>query len=156
MRIKHIFYCLVMPIVRLYWRIAKPKTFGVKVLLLHPDSPEKVLLIRHTYGQRSRWNIPGGGYTPTRERAKDAAEREVREELGVSILNLEEIGVYRTSAEGKQDTVTIFRGMPNRLSFQYDDGEISETIWDNRREISDRTDVANVVKHAVHSLRSSL
>lgn len=33
-----------------YWRIAKPTTYGVKALIVHPVDAGRVLLVRHSYG----------------------------------------------------------------------------------------------------------
>lgn len=68
---------ILLPIVRLYWRIFKPKTFGVKVIV---ENNDKFLLIRNSYG-RKRWTFPGGKIE-NNEEPKDAAFREVKEEVG--------------------------------------------------------------------------
>jgi len=52
---------------------------GVKCVLVHGDS---VVLVRHTYGPRRLWHVPGGGLHRG-ESTIAAAHREMREELGV-------------------------------------------------------------------------
>lgn len=52
---------------RTWWKVRKPSTFGVKVLLIHPDDPAWCLIVRHSYSDRDRWGLPGGAYTPHRE-----------------------------------------------------------------------------------------
>jgi ADP-ribose pyrophosphatase YjhB (NUDIX family) len=52
---------------------------GVKCLLTHGD---EVLLVRHTYGPREVWQLPGGGARRGESPASVAA-REMREELGL-------------------------------------------------------------------------
>ncbi|MEY3784590.1 MAG: hypothetical protein RLZZ230_912, partial [Candidatus Parcubacteria bacterium] len=103
-------YYLIQPVRSLYWRICKPKTFGARVVITHPQIPENVLLIRHTYGDTTLWNIPGGGYRPGKEKSEDAAKREVMEEVGINILNLKKVGEYYSDSEGKRDTVILFHG----------------------------------------------
>jgi ADP-ribose pyrophosphatase YjhB (NUDIX family) len=92
MKIKKIAYAILMPGMRLYWKIFKPRSYGVKVAIMHPANPEKLLLVRHSYGNTTLWNIPGGGYNPKKETAQNAAAREVLEELGVDVLGLLQIG----------------------------------------------------------------
>ena len=104
---KHLAHQVALPFLQLYWRWAKPKTFGVKVIIQHPQSGQ-VLLVQHSYGDTSIWHLPGGGYNPKRESAEDAAHREVFEELGIGLVELTHLAEYKTSAEGKRDTVTIF------------------------------------------------
>jgi 8-oxo-dGTP diphosphatase len=108
LKINHIIYRLANVARKLYWRTFHPKTFGAQVLLKHPQNKNLVLLIRHTYGNQTLWNIPGGGYNPKKETAATAATREVLEELGVEVIDLQELGEYNTSDEGKIDTVTLF------------------------------------------------
>ena len=64
--------------------------------------------MQHSYGDTCIWHLPGGGYNPKRESAEDAAHREVFEELGIGLVELTHLAEYKTSAEGKRDTVTIF------------------------------------------------
>ncbi|GIF70448.1 hypothetical protein Ais01nite_84830 [Asanoa ishikariensis] len=58
-----------------YWRIAKPTTYGVKALIIHPADTDRVLLVQHSYGDTSLWSLPGGGYKPARETPEEAARR---------------------------------------------------------------------------------
>ncbi len=155
MKIKQTFFSLIMPIVKIYWKIIKPEAFGVKVLLTHPHETGKVLLVRHTYGNIKLWNIPGGGYNPKKENAETAAAREVFEELGVKVLNLKEIGIYQTSGEGKKDNVTIFSGTIEDIGNIKQNPEISELSWDDSLTIPSRgEDVARVARRAVEKILS--
>jgi 8-oxo-dGTP pyrophosphatase MutT (NUDIX family) len=62
------------------WRLVRrPTRAGVKCVL---RDGERVLFIRHTYGQREVWDLPGGG-TRRREPPAVAAAREAREEIGI-------------------------------------------------------------------------
>jgi ADP-ribose pyrophosphatase YjhB (NUDIX family) len=67
----------------------------------------ELLLIRNSYGHRDVWVLPGGGIG-RRESPKEAAVREIREELGIAIADLELVASYKSSSEGKRDTVHLF------------------------------------------------
>ncbi|HST55984.1 MAG TPA: NUDIX domain-containing protein [Solirubrobacteraceae bacterium] len=54
---------------------------GVKCVLTHERS---VLLVRHSYGSREVWQLPGGG-AHRGETPRQAATREMREELAVGV-----------------------------------------------------------------------
>jgi ADP-ribose pyrophosphatase YjhB (NUDIX family) len=62
-----------------YSRVVHPRAHGCKCVLTYG---EHVVLVRHTYGEREIWQLPGGGLRRN-EAALDAARREMREELGV-------------------------------------------------------------------------
>jgi 8-oxo-dGTP diphosphatase len=101
---------LISPVLHLYWRTFRPRTYGVRALILHPDTSDRILLVRHTYGDRMLWNLPGGGFNPKKEIAMQAAIREIKEELGADLINPIEICSYYTDAQGKCDTVTVVQG----------------------------------------------
>jgi 8-oxo-dGTP pyrophosphatase MutT (NUDIX family) len=88
---------------RLRWRVLRPVTVGVRVLLVRDC---EVLLVRHTYIRG--WYLPGGGLKRG-EIPEDAARREAREEAGATLGALELAGVYSTFREGKSDHVILFR-----------------------------------------------
>lgn len=153
MKIKQTFFKLIMPAVKVYWRIFKPESYGARVLIIHPKDTGKVLLVRHTYGNTTLWNIPGGGYNPKKETAETAASREVFEELGVQVLNLQELGEYHTSGEGKKDTVIMFSGTLENTDDIVSNPEISELAWVTSHTIPDRgNDVARVARRAVEKI----
>lgn len=86
-----------------YWKLFKIKTKGVRVMLIHDG---KVILVRHWYN--SLWVMPGGGIHKY-ETPEQAAIREVKEELGIDIKQLDYLlGAYSNIREGKNDTVYCF------------------------------------------------
>jgi 8-oxo-dGTP pyrophosphatase MutT (NUDIX family) len=114
---------------RVWWRVRRPTTFGVKALLIHPDDPEKCLVVRHSYVDQERWGLPGGGYNPKRESAEQAAVREVAEELALTIA--EPPTVLRsltTELEGKVDNLTIVVAKPTTTEFRLN-AELAEARW---------------------------
>jgi len=153
MKIKQTFFKLIMPVVKLYWQVFKPESHGARVLIIHPKETGKVLLVRHSYGNTALWNIPGGGYNPKKESAETAATREVFEELGVTVTDLQKLGDYHTSGEGKRDTVTMFSGTLEDIEGIRLNPEISELSWVDTHTIPDRgNDVARVARRAVEKI----
>jgi 8-oxo-dGTP diphosphatase len=114
---------------RTYWKVFKPRTYGVKALILHPSDPGTCVMIRHSYADRERWGLPGGGYRPRRESAESAVRRECMEELGVQFTGaVEVIGKLTTKLEGKRDHLTIFRGTALSADLQ-PNREVAEARW---------------------------
>jgi len=89
---------------RLVWRWP---TRGVRVMV--HDAQGRLLLVRHRYGRRDLWMLPGGGIG-WRETPEAAALREVREETGCRVAGLVPAGVFVSWAEGRRDTVYLFAG----------------------------------------------
>jgi ADP-ribose pyrophosphatase YjhB (NUDIX family) len=89
---------------RIYWRITKPVTFGVRAVVLGPDG--RLLLVKHTYDKY--WYLPGGAMKRGEE-AEAALRREVKEEIGIAELAIErKLGTYASTREGKRDTIAVF------------------------------------------------
>ncbi|MFN0148455.1 MAG: NUDIX domain-containing protein [Dehalococcoidia bacterium] len=90
---------------RLYWRIARPVTFGVRAIVERPNG--HVLLVRHTYPD-DRWYLPGGGIEAG-EDPERALTRELFEEAGIDAVTIKrKLGTYANRFEGKRDTVEVF------------------------------------------------
>jgi 8-oxo-dGTP pyrophosphatase MutT (NUDIX family) len=129
MRLPPFVFRLLYRVRRVYWRVVKPTTYGVKALITHPLEAGRVLLVRHSYGDQSLWGLPGGGYKPARETPEQAARRECIEELGVELdsfaLVLEE---HLTTSGGKRGHLKIVRlqAISDEVS---PNGEISEARW---------------------------
>src|SRR3990170_1681780 len=92
---------------KLLWRWLRPRTRGAKVMLFNPAG--EILLIRNSYGASHQFVLPGGGVRPW-ERPERAAAREVREELGLKVRSLALVSTHFSRAEGKRDTIYVFRG----------------------------------------------
>jgi 8-oxo-dGTP diphosphatase len=103
---------------RTWWKVRKPVTFGVKVLLIHPGDPAQCLIVRHSYSDRARWGMPGGGYRPGRESPEQAGVREVAEELALTVTEVPTVlDTVSTILEGKRDSLTIVQATPVSASF---------------------------------------
>jgi ADP-ribose pyrophosphatase YjhB (NUDIX family) len=94
---------------RLVWRVLRPRTRGVKVMLF--DEAGALLLVRNSYGRTDLFVLPGGGVRPF-ETPAAAARREVREELGCAVDELAFLATHCSSHEGKRDTVFLYRARP--------------------------------------------
>ncbi|WP_412538360.1 NUDIX domain-containing protein [Longispora sp. K20-0274] len=112
---------------RAYRRVLKPRTHGVKVLVLHPDHAGGFLLVRHSYGDRDVWGLPGGGYRPRRESPEHAARRECREELGIELTSVERVSEHLTG-EGGRGHLTVLSGRAVSADLRPNE-EIDATAW---------------------------
>ena len=114
---------------RLWWKVRRPTTYGVKALLIHPDDPSRCLVVRHSYVDQEWWALPGGGYNPRRETAEGAAIREVAEELSLPITEPPIVlQTLTTSREGKVDNLTIVQATPTTDDFRLS-SELSDARW---------------------------
>jgi 8-oxo-dGTP pyrophosphatase MutT (NUDIX family) len=79
-------------------------TLGVRALVV--DARDRILLVQHTYGQG--WYLPGGGLERG-ETAEQGIERELREEVGLSLRSPPELfGVYVNAFRGINDFPIVF------------------------------------------------
>ena len=79
------------------------KTCGVRVLIMYQN---KVVLVKHWY---NGLHVPPGGGIKKSETPEYAAIREIKEETGLDIKQLDYLlGVYSNTKEGKNDTVYCF------------------------------------------------
>jgi 8-oxo-dGTP pyrophosphatase MutT (NUDIX family) len=87
---------------RLRWRITRPVTLGVRLLLVREGG---VLLVKHTY--QPLWFLVGGG-VQRGETLEQAARREALEEVGASLGELRLYGIYTNFFDYKSDHVVVF------------------------------------------------
>lgn len=156
MRLPPFAFRLLYHVRRVYWRLARPTTYGVKALIFYPVDEARVLLVRHSYGDQSLWSLPGGGYKPARETPEQAARRECIEELGIELdlfaLVLEE---YLTTSRGRQGHLKIVRlhSISGEIS---PNGEIAEARWVavDLTDLPDNPAVSTWVHSALKSARA--
>jgi ADP-ribose pyrophosphatase YjhB (NUDIX family) len=90
---------------RLYWALFHPSRHGALVAVWYQG---KILLVRNSYVRY--YSLPGG-YVRSHESAREAARRELAEEVGLE-LTLDELepALSREHAwEGKRERVDIFQ-----------------------------------------------
>ena len=136
---KAIYKHLIISLVKMYWQILKPHTYGVKAIILCDN---EVLLVKNI--SEDSWHLPGGGVK--KDEAKlEAVKREVREELKIDLdfyaKKLEEnklvksnllLGTYTSNKEGKQDTIHVYvYKLASKVKFELHDNELSDARWFN-------------------------
>jgi len=114
---------LIFQIARFYWFVFRPHTYGVVVVL---KNNQDILLVQHTYGSVS-WTFPGGGIKND-ESPKQAARREIKEELGVDISELTLCGRFTSRAQYKKNHITVFSAFCKQ-TITRDPVEIKRARW---------------------------
>jgi ADP-ribose pyrophosphatase YjhB (NUDIX family) len=111
---------------RAYWRVRRPTTHGSLVALWNEG---ELLLVRNSYV--SYYCVPGG-YVRAGESGREAALRELFEEVGISARG-EELVALRDEThewEGKHDHVQIFSlTLAKRPEIKVDHREVIEASW---------------------------
>jgi ADP-ribose pyrophosphatase YjhB (NUDIX family) len=110
-------------VMRIYWAALHPRTHGALVALWHEG---EILLVRNSY---TRYYSLPGGYVRPRESGREAARRELAEEVGIEVepSQLDPVLDEERSWEGKRDRVEIFRlGVPRRPDVHVDNREVIE------------------------------
>ncbi|MEY4545355.1 MAG: hypothetical protein RL685_1550 [Pseudomonadota bacterium] len=98
-------YRVAYKLMRAYWSVRKPSTHGALVVLWNQG---ELLLVQNSYVPYR--SLPGG-YVARSETSREAAIRELREEIGITTARPEELEkVYDEVKEweGKRDHVEIF------------------------------------------------
>src|SRR5579862_68606 len=81
-------------------------TLGARAIVLNSTNPNQILLVKHTY--QSHWYIPGGGIKKN-ESPRLALLRELKEEVGISVIGEPELfGIYYHTILGVSDYPIIY------------------------------------------------
>lgn len=111
-------------LLRVWWFVVRPRVEGTKCVL---TDGERVLLVRHTYGH-TEWDLPGG--TVRRgEEPRDAARREMEEELGVKLDGLRALGEINVRPYRAHDRIHCFQAEVGPAELTIDEGELSTADW---------------------------
>jgi 8-oxo-dGTP pyrophosphatase MutT (NUDIX family) len=98
---------------------------GVKCLLTHRG---QILLVRHTYGQRQVWYLPGGGVRRS-EQPLAAGLREMQEELGIEIPTMRELGRIELQLDHMSAIITCLHAELTDPRLHPNPGEIAQAAW---------------------------
>jgi ADP-ribose pyrophosphatase YjhB (NUDIX family) len=109
---------------RTYWFVFRPRVVGVKCVVTHEDD---VLLVRHTYGNRA-WDLPGGTVR-RRELPRDAAEREMHEELGRRFGDWISLGELFVNTNHHDDNLHLFQARVDDRKLDLNLTELTEAAW---------------------------
>jgi 8-oxo-dGTP pyrophosphatase MutT (NUDIX family) len=102
------------------------RSSGVKCALTHGG---EVLLVRHTYGRRDTWYLPGGAVRRS-ETPLQGAAREMEEELGLRELELREVETFETRLERLAVRLTYARAeLADPARVRADPVEIAAVGW---------------------------
>lgn len=113
------------PFFKVYLRVFKPKGLSAGVIITHN---KEALLVKNTYGDQRWWSFPGGGIKKG-ESPELAAKREVREEVGLDIGFLKEIGSFPFTKHYRNDIVHVFITEAKDKTINIDNNEILDAKW---------------------------
>jgi ADP-ribose pyrophosphatase YjhB (NUDIX family) len=123
---------------RPWWFVTRPHTIGLKAVVRCGD---EVLLVRHTYARRNRWDIPGGFVRPDEE-LELALARELEEELGIAAVGAFAIADVPSRLDHKRERLHVYAvdiapGSDIRPSV----AEIAAVCWTRHDELPPDTTV---------------
>jgi 8-oxo-dGTP pyrophosphatase MutT (NUDIX family) len=131
--LRAVVYRLADRLLPVWWAVRRPRSRGVRCVLRRRDA---VVLVRHTYGDR-RWMLPGGRIR-RREDPIATAQREMRQELGVTGERWTVVGCLaarsryrRTSADDRFRRHSTFyvRADVSAPALEPRRGELSDADW---------------------------
>lgn len=102
----------------------------------------KVLLVRHTYGNGKGMLIIPGGYVKWNETPQDAVKREILEETGIIVQPLDMVGVRFNL----KDWYVVFIAKYVSGESKSDGDENSEVVWIDINDAVTRDDVPDLTK----------
>ncbi len=105
-------------------RLSHPR-FSVTAGAIVTDARGRVLLLKHRFRPGSGWGMPGG-FMERGEQPSEAVQRELREEVGLEVKNLELLTTraFKTAKQVEIVFTCQAVGDPDQLSF-----EIQKAAW---------------------------
>jgi ADP-ribose pyrophosphatase YjhB (NUDIX family) len=105
--------------------VRRPWTRGVKCVVRDGD---RVLFVRHTYGNRRTWELPGG-HLRAGEPPAEAVRREMREELGIELVGLRALGQVEVVGHRKRTLMDCFEAGTGGALLRFAEAELAEARW---------------------------
>jgi 8-oxo-dGTP pyrophosphatase MutT (NUDIX family) len=125
LKVLHLLYRVAFRLVQLWSILSRRRGRGVKCVLTHRG---EVVLVRHTYGPRGVWQLPGGAAHRGEDPAQVAA-REMQEELGLRGLRWRELLTTDVRLERVRVNLTCLHAeVPDRV-LHPDPVEIAQARW---------------------------
>ncbi len=125
LRLKRLAYRVGAPVLHLCWEVLGTRHDGVKCVVAQA---EEILLVRHTYGDRRRWDFPGGFIRPG-EAPSAAGRRELGEELGLDPADLRPLGRLPVRHGRRRSVVHYFLVDLVDRTVDPDPVELAEAAW---------------------------
>ncbi|MDE6189417.1 MAG: NUDIX domain-containing protein [Clostridia bacterium] len=103
--------------------------FSSCVIVLVSDGKDKVVLLRQNYISRDYYNLVSG-YIKPKERAEECARREVEEEIGLKVDELEFVGTYWFDKKDMLMTAFIATTKDRDIKLSK---EVDEAYWEDAK-----------------------
>ena len=116
-------------VLKAFWFVRRPKTFGAHAVAL--TRGKRLVLVKLRYA--SGWRLPGGG-RGAHEDPRDAALRELREEIGLTSHGAVQLACeLEESVDFKRDTasVVIVRDVDYRPQWSWEVEQVTESALDS-------------------------
>jgi len=111
-------------VIKSYWFFRRPTTTGVRCIVTYNN---QILLIEHTYGSSLLTTVGGG--VKKGESLEKAIVREVKEEVGLALKDIEQVGSILHEKEFKNDTIHVFSAVARTAEIIIDPNEIKRAEW---------------------------
>jgi 8-oxo-dGTP pyrophosphatase MutT (NUDIX family) len=122
--LRRLIYRIGYRVLQVFWLVMHPAVSGAKCVATHDG---RVLLVRHTYGNRA-WDLPGGtmrrGESPAR-----TAQREFAEEIGVDVEPWTDLGDLIMGIGASLHTLHCFHADLPTPDVELDLGELQTSGW---------------------------
>jgi ADP-ribose pyrophosphatase YjhB (NUDIX family) len=120
-------------VLRPWWFVGRPRTTGVKAVVRHGD---RVLLVRHAYGHRRQWDLPGG-FVHNDEDPEVALRRELDEELDLHPYAVRWIATAPSRVDNKRETLHVYAVEVDGELTSPDAAEVAHVAWVPRDRLPD-------------------
>jgi ADP-ribose pyrophosphatase YjhB (NUDIX family) len=136
------------PFQLLFWQVTLPEAEGAKLLI---ECKGKFLMIREAYGPQ-HWTFPGGRMKRY-ETPENTARRKAKEEVGITLKNLQYLGSYFHTRQYKKDAICVYFARTTSFAHTVNTSNIVESAWYTLDEILQHTPRSESVEDALELYR---